>query len=203
MVVGRLILSLGLLALAGACTPSPAPDATPDAEATVAAGVEATVQVQATPPADPTPTPTATPAATPSPAPTRAPTPAPATTPPPSEPASLLERINAAMGSLDSFHIEGVLVVKATREADAALVSMQFEGAFETGGDSQVLGDSQTSQDPSSPPQALMSVERWTHWRAPNKAPGRERQPVGNCPIPTREPAHRPPFFYVLDGAPP
>ena len=45
MVVGRLILSLGLLVLVGACTPTP--DATPDVEATVAACVEATVEVQA------------------------------------------------------------------------------------------------------------------------------------------------------------
>ena len=48
MVVGRLILSIGLLALADACTLTPTPDATPEVEATVAAGVEATVAVQAT-----------------------------------------------------------------------------------------------------------------------------------------------------------
>lgn len=80
------------------------------------------------------------PTATPAPSPSATETPVKTATPAPSELSSeeLLEGVKAAMAALDSFHIEGELVLKATREADANLFSMQIEGFGNVDGDNQL-----------------------------------------------------------------
>lgn len=102
---------VGLLAVACVVdpTPTPEPPAAPP---------------QAPPPAPLTPTPTLSAAATPPPL--------------PIGPEELLESVKAAMAALGSFHLEGEVTVKTNRQADAALVSIQFVGAGEKDGDSQL-----------------------------------------------------------------
>ena len=50
----------------------------------------------------------------------------------------LLEKINAAMESLESYHMEGELVVKASQEAETELISLSFEGEATSAGDIQL-----------------------------------------------------------------
>ena len=56
-----------------------------------------------------------------------------------SEPAALLEGINDAMASLDSFHIEAKFEVKASQETAVEIVSATIEGDGKPGGDRRSL----------------------------------------------------------------
>ena len=55
------------------------------------------------------------------------------------DPDALLQRINAAMGEIDSVHIEGEASVKESEDADSTLLSFEFEGDSIPGGDSRML----------------------------------------------------------------
>ncbi|NQW22913.1 MAG: hypothetical protein HQ475_05650 [SAR202 cluster bacterium] len=57
---------------------------------------------------------------------------------PTDSPAQLLEDINAAMASLESFHLDGEMVLKATGDDDANLLSVQVIGAGNVKGDNQI-----------------------------------------------------------------
>ena len=83
-------------------------------------------------------------AVAPAPTPTLAPTQAPLFAPRPvldqeQTLAQLLVDVKAAMATLVSLHLEGEMVVKATREADAVLLSMQIEGDGAIKGNNQIL----------------------------------------------------------------
>ncbi len=65
-------------------------------------------------------------------------TPAPTSTPMPLVPSVLLEDIKTAMGELQSFTLEGELVLKTAKDSEANLISMEISGAGYVDGDSEV-----------------------------------------------------------------
>ena len=50
----------------------------------------------------------------------------------------LLDRVNSAMDAVESFHVAGDLLVKATNEAADELIVATFEGVGKSNGDSRV-----------------------------------------------------------------
>ena len=126
-------LYAAVAAMALACgQPQPAPTPTPPLS-------PAPTSV---PPVAPAPSPTAPPAepsqeaASP---PTAMPMTAPEATLP--DPSALLAAVNAAMRSLDTYHHEGELAVKANKEAEEDLITIGFRGDEGAGDDSQFIMD--------------------------------------------------------------
>ena len=50
-----------------------------------------------------------------------------------------MDGINAAMAEVISFHLDGELLIKASEEAEAELISIHFEGDGEPEGDGRSL----------------------------------------------------------------
>ena len=86
-----------------------------------------------------TPAPTAEPTQILTPVPTNTPLPTAAAEPGKLAAAELFENVKAAMAKLDSLYLTGELVLKATREADANLLSIQLTGSGNGVGENQIL----------------------------------------------------------------